>query len=327
MDTKIHITRYNQMLKLAVVGTGIIGLDHLKAIKMSDKLELVAICDINEEKVKELSVEYGVPYFLDYKEIPEKTDAEAVILNLPHGLHCESSIFFLEAGLDVLLEKPMANTVAECDAMIAAANKSGKKLAIGHIQRFYNACHIVRDYVRSEELGKLCMVHELRSVNYFKPDRPRWFLSKKLAGGGIVMNYGAHLLDKVLFVTGDSVKDVSARCANLKNSEDIEGHAQFFVELNNGVSAAATFSGYCPVGFETIFVFTDGAMKITGVSRVWVNKDGTWVEIPGANDGLHMLRQLEEFYKMVRGEENEMPTAEYGRNIIAAIEDIYKKGL
>ena len=135
------------MIKIAVVGTGIIGLDHLKAIRKSDKLELVAICDINEEKVSALAEEYGVPYFLDYKEIPKKTDAEAVILNLPHGLHCESTVFFLEAGLHVLLEKPMANTVAECDTMMAAEKRSGKKLAIGHIQRFLKANKIGRAHV------------------------------------------------------------------------------------------------------------------------------------------------------------------------------------
>lgn len=315
------------MLKIAVVGTGIIGIEHLKAIKMSDKLELVAICDLNEERVKALAEEYGVPYFLNYKDIPNMTDAEAVILNLPHGIHCESAIFFLEAGLDVLLEKPMANTVAECDAMLEAEKKSGKHLAIGHIQRFYNACSIVRDYVRSGELGELCMVEELRSTNYFKPDRPRWFFSKELAGGGIVMNYGAHLLDKILYVTDGKVKSVSAHCANLKNNEEIEGHAQFYVELESGVTATATFSGYSPVGFETLFIFTEGALKITNVSHIWVKKTGDWEEIPGAGDGLHMLRQLEEFEKLVRGEKNEMPSGEYGRAIISAIEEIYEKGL
>ena len=315
------------MLKLAVVGTGIIGAEHLKAIRMSENIELVALCDINEEVVKGLAAEHGVPYFLDYKEIPEKTDAEAVILNLPHGLHCESTVFFLEAGLHVLLEKPMANTSAECETMIAAEKRSGKRLGIGHIQRFGNAHRIVRDYVRSGEIGKLCAIEELRSINYFTPDRPRWFFSKKHAGGGLVMNYGAHFLDKVLYVTGSQVRGVDARCGNLKNDEEIEGHAQFFVDLECGVSASATFSGYAGVGYETLFIFTDGAIKIRGGARPFINTDGNWVEIPDAVDRLNFVRQLEEFRKMVCGEENEMPTAEYGRDIIKTIEEIYAKGL
>lgn len=315
------------MLKIAVVGTGIIGLDHLKAINMSDELELVAVCDLNEEKVKAIAEEYGVPYFLDYKEIPEKTDAEAVILNLPHGIHCESTVFFLEAGLHVLLEKPMANTVAECDEMMEAEKKSGKKLAIGHIQRFLTANRLAKEYIESGKIGKLCMINDMRSINYFKPDRPRWFLSKKLAGGGIVMNYGAHSLDKFAYVTGERVEEITAVCGNIKNGEDIEGHAQLFLKMSGNITAAVTFSGYAPVGFETTYVGTTGAVKVMGVGRISVNVDGKWEEIPDVYSGLPILAELTEFAKMVRGEENEMPDSEYGRRIIANIEEIYNKGL
>ncbi len=315
------------MLKIAVVGTGIIGLDHLKAINMSDELELVAVCDLNEEKVKAIAEEYGVPYFLDYKEIPEKTDAEAVILNLPHGLHCESTVFFLEAGLHVLLEKPMANTVAECDTMIAAEKRSGKKLAIGHIQRFLKANRLAKEYISSGRIGKLCMINDMRSINYFKPERPRWFFSKRLAGGGIVMNYGAHSLDKFAYVTGERVEEITAVCGNIKNGEDIEGHAQLFLKMSGNITAAVTFSGYAPVGFETTYVGTEGAVKVSGVGQISIHVDGKWEEIPDVYNGLPILFELEEFEKFIRGEENEMPDSEYGRRIIANIEEIYNKGL
>jgi len=313
------------MLKIAVVGTGIIGLDHLKAIEMSKNLRLVAVCDVNEDKVRSVAKEYEVPYFLDYKEIPEKTDAEAVILNLPHGIHCESAVFFLNAGLHVLLEKPMANTVEECDKMIAAEKQSGKKLAIGHIQRFLNANRIAKDYIASGKIGKLCMITELRSIDYFKPERPRWFFDKKLSGGGIVMNYGAHALDKFFYVTGERVLDICAHSANVKNSEEIEGHAQFFAKMTGGISVSVSFSGYSSVGYETMYIGTAGAIKVTSGVDVYVMKNGVWTEIPGANDGLHMLRQLEEFEKFVHSEENEMPTSEYGKTVISGIEKIYSE--
>ena len=315
-------------VRFAVVGAGNFGGSHMRAIKANaDIAELVAICDINEEKVKALSIEYGVPYFLDYKEIPEKTDAEAVILNLPHGIHRESTVFFLESGLHVLLEKPMANTVAECDEMIEAERRSGKKLAIGHIQRFLKANRLAKEYIKSGKIGTLCMINDIRSINYFKPERPRWFLSKKLAGGGIVMNYGAHSLDKFAYVTEESVEEITAVCGNIKNDEDIEGHAQIFIKMSGGVTAAVTFSGYCPVGFETTYIGTTGAVKVMGVGRISVNLDGKWEEIPDVYDGLPILFELTEFAKMIRGEENEMPDSAYGRAVIKSIEEIYGKGL
>ena len=121
------------MIKIAIVGTGSIASSHINAIEALPECELVALCDLNEEKVKALSEKLGVPYFLNYKDIPAAVDVDAVILNLPHGLHMSASIFFLENGVHVLVEKPMANTVAECDAMNAAAEKSGKKLGRGSV--------------------------------------------------------------------------------------------------------------------------------------------------------------------------------------------------
>jgi len=97
----------------------------------------------------------------------------------------------------VLVEKPMANTTAECDRMLAAAARSGRKLAVGHLQRFFPANRAVRELVTSEKLGRFCMFSERRTIDYFSADRPLWFLDRRTAGGGIVMNYGAHVLDKL----------------------------------------------------------------------------------------------------------------------------------
>ena len=128
----------------------------------------------------------------------------------PHFLHCEASVFFLEHGLDVLVEKPMANTVAECDKMLEAEKKSGKKLAVGHVQRFFNANRVLKEMINSGELGKLSIASERRTVNYFDDKRPEWFLHKKTAGGGIIMNYGAHALDKLMYLTGADIAELEA---------------------------------------------------------------------------------------------------------------------
>lgn len=312
------------MIKVAVVGTGIIGIEHLEAIKVSEKLKLVAVCDINEERVSKVAEEYGVPYFTDYKQIPTNTDAEAVIINLPHGLHCECTLFFLRVGLHVLLEKPMANTLEECDIMIKAAKESRGKLTIGHIQRFFNANKIVKDYISEGKIGRLFAINEIRSINYFSESRPAWFFSKKMAGGGIVMNYGAHTLDKFMYITGEHVENVLSVYDNLLPDNEIEGHAQFLVKMSGGVSATVTFSGYSSVGYETVYIGTRGAVKVSG-STVTVLEDGEWKTLSTERDESYMLRELDEFAKLISGEKNEMPNAEYGKEIIAAIEKIYSE--
>lgn len=311
------------MKKIVVVGTGIIGLDHINAIENSDKFELAALCDLNEEVVSALAEKYNVPYFLDYHDIPSQVKADAVVLNLPHFLHCESTVFFLENGYNVLVEKPMANTVAECDKMIEAANKSGKKLAVGHVQRFFNANRKVKEIVDSEELGKLCMFTEVRTTDYFKPTRPRWFLNKKTAGGGIVMNYGAHALDKLFYVTEKTSANVNAACGNIKNEFDIEGHAQFMLKFDDGLSASITFSAYSLSDYDSVYYFTNGALKVTDSRLLSYTTDGEWHSIDVEEDGKHMERQLEEFYRYISGETANIADAEYGKAVISVIEDVY----
>lgn len=314
------------MLKIAIVGTGIIVQSHLKAISQLDDVELVAVCDINEEKAKAFSEQCGVPYFLDYKEIPEKVDCDAVILNIPHGLHCSASEFFLNAGKHVLVEKPMANTVEECDRMIQAAERNNKKLAIGHIQRFMGSIKTVKQIYESGELGKLCMYTENRTVNYFDESRPKWFLDKKMAGGGIVMNYGAHAFDKLFAVMGDvKITSLDAQCGNYQNDATIEGHSQIFAKFDNGVTAAITFSGYTNTGYEAYYYFTNGALKVMN-TKIEINR-GTgkgFEPITPASDLTSFAEQLNEFHKYIKGEPSNVPTPEYSKNIIATIEKIFE---
>ena len=315
------------MLKIAIVGTGIIAGLHLDAIAKLDNCSLAALCDLNEAKLAELTAKYGVPGFTDYKKMPEEVDFDAVILNLPHGLHAEAAIFFLNAGKHVLVEKPMANTVEECDAMLAAAEKNGKKLAVGHIQRFFRPNRIVKDIIDSGELGKFCMYTEHRSINYFLDNRPAWFTSKKMAGGGIVMNYGAHAFDKLFYVTGKRPVSVTASTANLINDRDVEGHAQIFAKFEYGLSASITLSGYSDVVYESYYYFTGGAVRVVGVDSAYMRREGEkeWTPLDAKRDYGEFIVQLDEFVKYVNDKASEIADGLYSRDIVMAIEEAYNQ--
>lgn len=313
-------------MNIAVIGTGIIGIRHLQAIRQSKYFTLCAVCDINAGSAKACAEEYGVPYYLDYKDIPSQTNADAVILNLPHWLHCEATVFFLERGIHVLVEKPMANTKAECDRMIKASLQSGKKLAVGHVQRFFQANRQVKKFVQEKALGDLCMITEFRTIDYFDQSRPAWFLDKNLSGGGIVMNYGAHLLDKVFYITDSRPVHISAASGNIGNSASVEGHAQILLRLENNVTVSVTFCGYSNSGYETVYYFTSGALKVVNGVRLYSRTSGIWEEIPFTEQDNQLLLQLDEFYKLINDEASEIPSCSYCTDIIAAIEEIYAQG-
>ena len=311
------------MINIAVVGIGLIGMQHLKAIERTGVCRLCAVCDVNEVRVKEVAEQYQVPYFTDYHEIPGQVQMDAVILNLPHYLHCESTVFFLEQGIHVLVEKPMANTVEECDRMIAAAEKSGGKLAIGHVQRYFNVNNWIKKAIDEKRFGKLCMITGKRSINYFAESRPGWFLKKELAGGGIGMNYGAHALDTLFYITGEREADVISSYGNAATDHNIEGHMQYMLKFPGGLRMCQTLSGYNNSGHEVIYYFTHGVLKVEDAVRLYQYEGSDWVQIAIEDDEQIMERQLVDFCRFLDGKSSMICDAGCGRDVIALLEKVY----
>ena len=313
------------MFRIAIVGTGKIVGTHIRAISNLPDVEIAALCDINEDVVKPLAEENGVPYFLNYKDIPGNVECDAVLINLPHFLHCESTVFFLENGINVLLEKPMANSVEECDKMIAAQNKSGKKLAIAHIMRFYTPIRQVKEFIDSGELGKLVMISDMRNEDYYNASRPRWFLTKKLSGGGVTMNFGAHFFDKMFYLIGEYPIEVHANCTNLKPEFDVESNAQIFAKFPGGTSATFVVGGHQYIPQQCYYIFTGGAIRTDGMEISVMKKGETeWTALESTYDDKNFAREINSFIKYVHGEESDIPTSEYGREVISAIEKVFE---
>lgn len=315
------------MKRIGIVGAGIIGESHKNAIMKNDNCCLVSVCDVVIEKAKKLVGEMDIPVYTDYKEMAKNEELDAVILNLPHFLHKEVTIYFLEKKIAVLVEKPMANSVEECDAMIAAAKKSNTFLAIGHVQRYFEAYRALRDIITNEKLGKLCLITESRNIFYFNEKRPRWFLNKKKAGGGITMNYGAHSIDKLLYVTGSAIEKVAANGNNMLNDADVEAASQILLKLSNGASVSLSYSGcYAPYMEEVLFYFTEGVAKVCGNRELWISEKGEAFERVELNYTKNEIEeQLVEFLKLIKGEKSEVVTPQYGREVIRVLEEAFKQ--
>lgn len=305
------------MIKIGMIGAGGIAAEHSDAIANNPDCELSAVCDIDVVRAENIAKLHSATVFTDYKEIK---DVDAVIINLPHYLHCEVSCYFLQKGINVLVEKPMANTVEECDKMIEAAKRSGRKLAVGHVQRYFSATREVKKIIESGRFGKLCMICEVRNTNYLS-GRPEWFLKKELAGGGILMNYGAHSLDRIFYTTGKKVKKVHSVISNPLSEDDVEINAQILLELEDEITASVTYCGCnVPDEYEISYYFTHGVVKIKNGLELLVYENGRWVNHGG--ERRLMLSQLEEFVKYLKGEESEVVTAEYGKEVIRILQKL-----
>ncbi len=315
------------MIKIGIIGVGAVGGMHKDAILVHPECELAAVCNRTLARAEELAKGTSARAYSDYKAMQESEKLDAVIINLPHHLHKDVSIYFLERGVAVLVEKPMANTVEECDAMIAAAKKSGAVFAVGHVQRYIASFRALKEIVQEERLGKLCSITEVRNANYFNPNRSAWFFDKKQAGGGLLMNFGAHTLDKLFYITGRKVKSVTAFGGNFLNDHNVEAHAQLLLDLGNGVSAAVTHIGcLVPGESKSAFYFTGGVAEVRGWD-LWISEGGKPFEPVdcGDLDINFMEPQLSEFVKLLKGEENEMVSPEYGRDVIAVLEQAFNQ--
>ena len=190
-------------VRLAVVGCGAVAqIHHVPAIAASDRVEAAVLVDADEKRARELAERFGVPEVAtDYRELPGQVDGAVVAL--PNSLHAPVSIELLRRGVHVLVEKPMAMTVAECDAMIDAARAGRAVLAVGLDFRFFDSSLLVRDLLRDGLLG------EIRRFDLRQGVIPRWpfatdfLLKKEMAGGGVLADFGVHVLDLLLWWLGD----------------------------------------------------------------------------------------------------------------------------
>lgn len=188
--------------KVGVVGCGGIAMGkHMPAHKRNPNTEVVAFCDIIEERAINMSKMFGTEdakVYTDYKELLKDESIDIVLVLTPNNMHCEITVAALNAGKHVLCEKPMAMNYAEAQKMIEARDKSGKVLTIGYQNRYRNDALYVKKLANQNYFGDIyyAEAHAVRRRGV-----PTWgvFIDKEKQGGGPLIDIGTHALDLTLF--------------------------------------------------------------------------------------------------------------------------------
>jgi UDP-N-acetyl-2-amino-2-deoxyglucuronate dehydrogenase len=194
--------------RAAVVGCGDVSVVHLQAIEKLD-IELVGVCDTDQDRATAAAERYGVPRFADHRQLLRAVRPDVVHVCTPHDQHTEVAVDCLEAGVAVLVEKPVAHTVAEAQRLIAAADRHPEVKVGICLQNRYNATtRAARDLLASGELGALrggsATVLWHRDAAYYR-SRP-WRGRKARSGGGVLINQAIHTLDLLEVLLGDVVR-------------------------------------------------------------------------------------------------------------------------
>ena len=193
------------MKSIAVIGCGTIGTTrHIPAYIRNPDVEIKYFCDILPERAKAMVEQYGCGTAVaDYTAILGDSELDAVSVCTPNHMHSQITIDFLRAGKNVLCEKPAARTYEEALRMQEAQRQTGKVLNIGVVNRFNTAVNRIRTMIRSGELGEVYHVYASFRSHRSIPGLGGAFTTKAIAGGGVLIDWGVHFLDLVMYCCGD----------------------------------------------------------------------------------------------------------------------------
>ncbi len=267
------------VLSIGIVGLGNIGKRHLDILFNMPTYQVVAICDVDAEKLHHFSVLYGVPGFLnfdDFLSYCSSVNCSIIGITTPHHEHANQSILAFEKGFDVLVEKPMAIHSADALKMIQAAQNSKRKLWVVKQNRFNAPVARVNDLIMSGELGKIyhlqCQIIWNRSASYYSDSKWRGKLDSE---GGALYTHASHFIDLMTWWAGKVVhaSGVMKRFVQPIESEDM-GSA--VLEFDSGAMGSITWTtlshGQNQEGSITI-ISEKGTIKIGGP---YLNKIDFW---------------------------------------------------
>ncbi|MDR0397408.1 MAG: Gfo/Idh/MocA family oxidoreductase [Oscillospiraceae bacterium] len=274
--------------KVAVIGCGTIGTSaHMPGYKAaSDLAEIKYFVDILPDRAKKLRDDYGKGEALeDYRDILDDPELECVSVCTPNYVHAPITIDFLKAGKHVLCEKPAAINAKAAADMQRAADESGKILNIGVCNRFNTAVCRLERLIASGELGSIyhivCNFRAHRSI----PGMGGPFTTKSMAGGGVLIDWGVHYLDLILYCAQDPAVKAASAATYAKLGADMRGYA--FVGMWAG---PPDYSGTNDVEeFVTGLVRTDGpTISLNGAWAQNIGQSDTYIDFLGDKGGARL---------------------------------------
>lgn len=328
-------------LQVGVIGCGSIAKHrHLPEYSQNGQVEIVAVCDVVEERAQEMASVYGAKAYTDYQAVFANNEIDIISVCLPNYLHAPVSIAALKAGKHVLCEKPMATSKEEAEQMIAAAEKAGKKLMIGHNQRFVPSHQKARELIKNGDIGK---VYSFRTTfghggpeGWSVDGEKSWFFKKEEAFIGALGDLGVHKADLIRYILDEEVTEVAALVEdNAKQNATVDDNAVCVLRTASGSIGTLTASWAYVAGEDnaTVIYGEKGILRLEDdpkFSLIAQYKDGSTVnyELGGiqTNDdgGQSSSGVIDHFVNSVSNDEQPLIDGQEGKQsleiILAALE-------
>lgn len=266
-------------LRLAILGSGYMGRTHAECItKHVTRGRLVAVA--GGRRAPALAADYGAAYEASYDALLGRADVDAVLIATPHADHCAQVIAAAAAGKHVLVEKPMATSVADCTRMIEACERAGVRLEVIQTQRFRGAVWRTRKLVADGAIGRVRMFEGRSLFTDYVVDQSPW--AGEAAQGGAFLDTGVHFYDLMRFVLGVEAESIFATVKTFGDVPYPGLNAMSQVQFAGGITAQHWMSYQMPSPslpnsqHRYIVVGETGTIDVDAYGKVQLAKDGEW---------------------------------------------------
>lgn len=230
-------------IRLGVAGLGRAFSLMLPTFVQDKRVELAAACDPRAEARERFAADFSAPAYDTIEQLARDASVEAIYIASPHQFHSEHARIAAGHSKHVLVEKPMAVTLAECDSMIDACRRAAVQLIVGHSHSFDTPYLEARRIIQTEALGRVRMIHALNYTDFlYRPRRPEELQTE--AGGGVVFSQAAHQVDVVRLLAASQVRRVRAITGAWDPTRPTEGAYSALLWFDDGAFASLTYSGY-----------------------------------------------------------------------------------
>ncbi|AJY74322.1 Gfo/Idh/MocA family protein [Paenibacillus beijingensis] len=311
-------------LKIGFIGVGGIAKVHAGQLQALEDVEIAAIADPNELAVRQFADTFKVRDVRSYRshiDMLKDGGLDAVVICSPHTLHFAQSTDALSAGCDVLIEKPMTCTSEEAERLIQLADENGRLLQVSYQRHFQPEFIYIREAITSGVLGKLTSVNATLYQDWKVSQTGTWRQNPALSGGGMLMDSGSHIIDVLLWTTGELTPlEVKATLDNHGAPVEIDSFTG--IRFAEGVVAALNIVGHVP-GYREFYSFCgDQGVLYLDNGRIEIYRyDGTVIrpDLPEKT-----TNSDQSFVDALRGKQEIPVPGAYALQVVRLTEAIYR---
>jgi UDP-N-acetylglucosamine 3-dehydrogenase len=301
---------------VGVIGTGFWGENQVRVLRQSRGADLVAICDTNEKRAKEIGAKYGVAWYSDLSKFLRVPKLEAVTVCTPTQTHLKVGMLAIESGKNLLVEKPMTGEERAAERLVNSARKAGVKLLVGFIERFNPGVRAVKKMLAQKMLGDVIIATGRRVA--------RWPI--RIGDVGVIKDTAIHDIDAMRFLLEEEVSAVFAQTGSLR-THSYEDYAEIMLRFKGGTTGFLDANWLTPRKVRTLIITgSDATINLDYITQEIMLEDSRRLVKPYTPWAEPLKVELENFMTTIVHDTQEAPSGEDALRAIRVCDAALKSG-